>query len=157
MKLLVLTAMLLQKGPPNLWPEIMAVDECRNHQKKLLENASLLVSQLDKPKDIKEFHCVPISNTRVGLFVLPNRRVIWLENPVIIRGNALRIDLKTSRSKAKLPPRDGVTFENDFVRVRNIPATAHTQNLVWSETAKTLTIYDDKDPQAPAVLVEIKG
>ncbi len=124
MKTLLLLALLAQRKEimrEVLPPDIDAAKEARQAEKLLLENEVLRVYEVNVPKGLKELNFAPLYRRPTGeFFVVGGSRVLWLDGPLIIRGEALHVEFVQPLKVKPVPAEEGVMFENSHVRVRHM-------------------------------------
>ena len=124
MKVLLLIALLMQVRRPelnDLPADIDAAKEARQAEKLVFQNEVLRVYEVKVPPGVKELHFAPPYRRPVAeFFLIGGNRVVWLDGPLVVRGEALHVEFVQMRIAKPEPAKEGVMFENSLIRVRHM-------------------------------------
>ncbi len=143
MKTLILLALFAQiKGilRNTMPPDIDAAKEARQAEKLLLENEVLRVFAVKVPAGVKELHFAPRNGRSSGeFFVIGGSRVLWLDGPLVIRGDAMHVEFVQPVAAKPVAAKEGVMFENSHVRVRHM-GRGEGGELRWTAKERVLLL-----------------
>ncbi len=139
MRWLLLLAILLQRRDPRPSPlpaDLDAATEARASETQLLINDHVRVAEVKFPQGVKALHFAP---ERAGFFILGGTRIIWQHGPVILKTDAIHVELLKPVKVTEVTPKDGVLFENSAIRVKT-NGRGEGGELRWIEKERVLLI-----------------
>ena len=155
MKTLLLLVLLAQRKEimrEVLPPDIDAAKEARQAETLVLENEVVRVFEVKVPKGLKELNFAPRYRRPTGeFFLVGGSRVLWLDGPLMIRGEALHVEFVQPITVKPVAIKEGVMFENSHVRVRHM-GRGEGGDLRWLAKERVLLLKQGAD----RIRVELK-